>query len=135
MRLSAFLVGLAASASPVMGFDAAFSFPPSFYQSNNTTAYEETTALEASENGYLRFDGRAFNATGFGCPKWILYKQCGESWSNDRLGTSSKNTICTAGCAMSSVSMYLQTRGISSNPGSLNAWLTKNGGYVSGDEL
>lgn len=66
---------------------------------------------------------------------WVLYKQCGESWSNDELGTAAGVTICDAGCAMSSVSMILRTKGANVNPGTLNSWLRNNGGYVSGDLL
>uniref|UniRef100_A0A7S1G6Z6 Peptidase C39-like domain-containing protein n=1 Tax=Bicosoecida sp. CB-2014 TaxID=1486930 RepID=A0A7S1G6Z6_9STRA len=71
------------------------------------------------------------------CGDWVLYKQCGESWSGHALGTSS-NTICSAGCAMSSVAMSLATYhekvgGQRPTPGTLNAWLTDNGGYDDGD--
>ena len=60
-----------------------------------------------------------------------LYKQCGQSWSNDKLADK---TICQVGCLMSSVSMALHSRGKSidgksSNPGTLNAWLKTHGGY------
>ena len=56
---------------------------------------------------------------------------------SDKLGTSS-NTICSAGCAMSCVAMALATykediNGNLANPGNLNTWLNKNGGYASGD--
>jgi hypothetical protein len=66
---------------------------------------------------------------------WTLYKQCGESWSNDMLGTAAGTTICDAGCAMSSLAMALKTKGTDVNPGSLNSWLKAHGGYVGGDEL
>jgi hypothetical protein len=62
-----------------------------------------------------------------------MYKQCGQSWSNDQLGTAAGVTICRAGCAMSSVAMVQQTKGANMNPGTLNKWLRSNGGYVSGD--
>eukprot|EP00049_Salpingoeca_infusionum_P026476 m.25860 g.25860 ORF g.25860 m.25860 type:complete len:187 (+) comp8775_c1_seq1:113-673(+) len=75
----------------------------------------------------------ALNAT-LGCSKWTLYKQCDSSWGNNKLGTSS-NTICSAGCAMSSVAMMLKTKGANYNPGTLNEWLKNNGGYASGDLL
>ncbi len=42
---------------------------------------------------------------------------------------------CQAGCAMSSVAMYLSTRGIPQTPHSLNQWLIGHGGYVSDDLL
>jgi hypothetical protein len=61
-----------------------------------------------------------------------LYKQCDPSWANDQLGTSS-NTICKAGCCMSSVAMGLAGTGRGYNPHTLNIWLKSNGGYVSGD--
>lgn len=63
-----------------------------------------------------------------------LYKQCDSRWGSEQLGTSS-NTICKAGCAMSSCAMGLAGTGHSYNPSTLNKWLTSNGGYVSGDLL
>jgi hypothetical protein len=66
------------------------------------------------------------------CRTYPLYKQCDSKWGNDQLGTSS-NTICKAGCLMSSVSMALSGIGKNYNPGSLNTWLKGHGGYVSGD--
>ncbi|MCB0369154.1 MAG: C39 family peptidase [Bdellovibrionales bacterium] len=61
-----------------------------------------------------------------------LYKQCDSRWGNEQLGTSS-NTICKAGCLMSSVAMALSGIGKSYNPSTLNTWLKGHGGYVSGD--
>jgi hypothetical protein len=61
-----------------------------------------------------------------------MYKQCDAKWGNEQLGTSS-NTICKAGCLMSSVAMALAGCGKNYNPGTLNSWLKANGGYVSGD--
>ena len=61
-----------------------------------------------------------------------LYKQCDPKWGNDHLGTSA-NTICKAGCLMSSASMALSGCGKSYNPGTLNTWLKSNGGYSGGD--
>lgn len=66
------------------------------------------------------------------CRNYPLYKQCDPAWANDQLGTSS-NTICKAGCTMSSASMGLAGTGHSYNPRTLNQWLKANGGYVSGD--
>jgi hypothetical protein len=63
-----------------------------------------------------------------------LYKQCDARWANEQLGTSS-NTICKAGCAMSSAAMGLSGAGHSFTPSTLNTWLKNNGGYVSGDLL
>lgn len=62
-----------------------------------------------------------------------MYKQCDPAWAHDQLGTSATNTICSAGCAMSSVAMGLSGVGSNYNPGTLNQWLKAHGGYVSGD--
>jgi hypothetical protein len=61
-----------------------------------------------------------------------MYKQCDSRWGSEQLGTSS-NTICKAGCLMSSVAMALAGTGKNYNPSSLNGWLKGHGGYVSGD--
>ena len=61
-----------------------------------------------------------------------MYKQCDSRWGSHQLGTSS-NTICKAGCLMSSAAMALAGTGHSYNPDTLNNWLKANGGYVSGD--
>jgi len=72
--------------------------------------------------------------------QYTLYKQCDEPWGNDKLGTGSL-TICEAGCAMSSLSMILNTwkellpKSVSVDPGTLNGWLINNKGYVSTDLL
>ena len=66
------------------------------------------------------------------CRTYPLYKQCDSRWGSEQLGTSA-NTICKAGCLMSSVSMALAGIGKGYNPGSLNTWLKGHGGYVSGD--
>ena len=63
-----------------------------------------------------------------------MYKQCDSQWANDQLGTSS-NTICKAGCLMSSAAMALAGTGHSYNPKTLNQWLKANGGYARGDEF
>lgn len=80
-----------------------------------------------------KWDGKPFNASA-NCAWGPLYKQCDSQWGGNRLGTSSQ-TICQAGCAMSSTAMYLTARGHNENPGTLNAWLNQHGGYVGGDEL
>ncbi len=60
--------------------------------------------------------------------------QCDPAWGSQRLGTSG-DTICSAGCAMSSVTMFVAGRGHSFNPSSMNQWLIQHGGYESGDLL
>jgi len=69
---------------------------------------------------------------------WQRYLQCNSTYGNRPLGTSSSQSICTAGCAMSATSMALATAGIlvngqTANPGSLNSWLIANNGYADGD--
>ena len=66
------------------------------------------------------------------CRTYPIFKQCDDRWRNEQLGTSS-NTICSAGCAMSSVAMGLAGIGKNYNPSTLNQWLKAHGGYVSGD--
>ena len=66
------------------------------------------------------------------------YSQCDGRWKNDKLGTHPSDTICKAGCLMSSVAMMMAGQGVKingqeCNPKTLNQWLTKNGGYASGD--
>lgn len=63
---------------------------------------------------------------------WVSYKQCDSRWANQQLGTCYATTICSAGCAMTSVAMMLKTKGVNIDPGSLDVWLTNNGGYASG---
>lgn len=64
--------------------------------------------------------------------KYPLYKQCDGKWGSEQLGTSS-NTICSAGCLMSSAAMALSGIGNNYNPSTLNTWLNGHGGYVSQD--
>lgn len=62
-----------------------------------------------------------------------LYKQCDSRWGSEKLGTHPTNTICSAGCLMSSAAMALTAVGSSQTPSTLNTWLIGHGGYVSGD--
>ena len=70
-----------------------------------------------------------FTVRGINPPNW---RQCDGSWGSNRLGTCSGDTICSSGCAITSVAMFLAYRGWGGNPGTLNSWLTSNGGYASG---
>merc|ERR1711974_362372 len=72
------------------------------------------------------------------CPAWKMYKQCDSEWGDAQLGTSSSQTICTAGCAMSCVAMAIASyqekiNNALTNPGNLNDWLINNNGYASSD--
>eukprot|EP00825_Cyclidium_porcatum_P037328 TRINITY_DN4100_c0_g1_i1.p1 TRINITY_DN4100_c0_g1~~TRINITY_DN4100_c0_g1_i1.p1 ORF type:complete len:179 (+),score=30.56 TRINITY_DN4100_c0_g1_i1:192-728(+) len=72
-------------------------------------------------------------------PTFPLYKQCDSNWGSQTLGFG-PDTICQAGCLMTSVTMMLHGYGITvdsneSIPPNVNNWLKNHGGYVSGDEF
>eukprot|EP01116_Phalansterium_solitarium_P012882 TRINITY_DN2957_c0_g1_i1.p2 TRINITY_DN2957_c0_g1~~TRINITY_DN2957_c0_g1_i1.p2 ORF type:complete len:211 (-),score=85.89 TRINITY_DN2957_c0_g1_i1:246-830(-) len=64
-----------------------------------------------------------------------LFKQCDPRWGGNQLGGCGGTTICDAGCAMSSVTMFIAGRGYNGNPGTLNSWLNSNGGYADGCDI
>lgn len=51
-----------------------------------------------------------------------LYKQCNPVWENEQLETSTQ-TICSAGCLMSSAVMTISGLGHNYNPSTFNVWL------------
>jgi Peptidase_C39 like family len=57
------------------------------------------------------------------------------AWAAAPLGTSPTETVGSAGCAITAVTMMLRNYGIDTNPGSFNSWLTTNGGYAFDDQL
>jgi peptidase C39-like protein len=57
------------------------------------------------------------------------------AWAGARLGTSPTESIGSAGCAITAVTMMLRYYGINTDPGVFNAWLTANGGYAWDDQL
>jgi len=57
------------------------------------------------------------------------------AWGGAPLGSSPTDTVATAGCAITSVTMMLRYYGINTDPGALNSWLNANGGYANGDQL
>jgi Peptidase_C39 like family len=57
------------------------------------------------------------------------------AWAGARLGSSPTETIGSAGCAITAVTMMLRYYGINTDPGIFNAWLTANGGYWLDDQL
>jgi len=74
------------------------------------------------------------------CGTWSHYYQCDSRWANDPLGTSTVDTICSAGCALTSTTMALYKYNTVVNndiayPPNLNNWLIANGGYVQKDLL
>ena len=57
------------------------------------------------------------------------------AWAGAPLGTSPTESIASAGCAITSVTMMLRYYGMNTDPGAFNAWLTANGGYAYDDQL
>ena len=57
------------------------------------------------------------------------------TWAGAALGTSPTETVASAGCAITSVTMMLRYYGTTTDPGAFNAWLTANGGYAYDDQL
>jgi Peptidase_C39 like family len=57
------------------------------------------------------------------------------AWAGAPLGSSATDTIGSAGCAITSVTMMLRYYGMNTDPGAFNAWLTTNGGYAFDDQL
>ena len=69
--------------------------------------------------------------------QYPLFKQCDPRWGNN---TIKVKTICAVGCLMTSITMALRQRAVlidgkDANPGNLNAWLLKHGGYDAHDDL
>ena len=57
------------------------------------------------------------------------------AWAGAPLGSSATDTIGSAGCAITAVTMMLRYYGMNTDPGAFNAWLTANGGYAFDDQL
>jgi hypothetical protein len=57
------------------------------------------------------------------------------NWAGAQLGDSPRESIGSAGCAVTSVAMLLAYYGVQTSPRRLNDWLTANGGYAEGDLL
>lgn len=58
-------------------------------------------------------------------------RQCEQTYSGDQLGNCTDETICSAGCAMTCMTMILNTNGVDVDSGQLNTWLVDNNGYTS----
>ena len=63
------------------------------------------------------------------------FNQRSAQWSREALGSDRVDTIGSAGCALTAVTMVTAAYGYSTNPGALNRWLTANGGYLENDLL
>jgi Peptidase_C39 like family len=86
---------------------------------NATTFKSDGIILKAASNVTVKSYG------------WTEFKQCDSRWANQQLGTCDE-TLCSAGCAMTSVAMMLNTKGTGHDPSTLDFWLTDNGGYSGG---
>jgi hypothetical protein len=64
-----------------------------------------------------------------------VMSQQNPAWAKAPLGSSPTDTIGSAGCAITAVTMMLRYYGIDTDPGAFNAWLTANGGYAFDDQL
>jgi hypothetical protein len=64
-----------------------------------------------------------------------IFGQRAHQWSRDALGTDPVDTIGSAGCALTAVTMVTAAYGYSTNPQLLNRWLTEHGGYIENDLL
>ena len=71
----------------------------------------------------------------FAAPPVPTFSQRSLQWSKDALGSDRVDTIGSAGCALTAVTMVTAAYGYSTNPGMLNRWLTANGGYLENDLL
>lgn len=63
-----------------------------------------------------------FTSTGF--------SQRDSAWGPARLGTSPSHTLASAGCLVTAAAEMMYRWNIKTDPGKLNRWLSKNGGYA-----
>jgi hypothetical protein len=96
----------------------------------------DKSTLSAGDPSLFKSDGQiVYNATSDAKGSWVMYKQCDSKWAYQELGYCASLTICSAGCAMSSVAMMLKTKGANVDPASLDSYLTQHGGYVNGCDI
>lgn len=104
----------------------------------SASAYSEEIrkSLTAGDPSQFKADPTIqYNVTSEGKGSWVMYKQCDSRWANQELGYCAGTTICSAGCAMTSVAMMLKTKGAGVDPSSLDSYLTHNGGYANGCDI
>src|SRR5207248_8229690 len=68
-------------------------------------------------------------------PAVPTFSQRSAQWSREALGSDPIDTIGSAGCALTAVTMVTAAYGYSTNPQQLNRWLTDHGGYIENDLL
>ena len=103
---------------------------------SNVSSYSNT-ALDTSTTYYYKVC--AYNLAGHSeysneacCINVPIFKQCDSQWGSNQLGTCSIETICSHGCAVTSVAMILKYYGVDTDPEDLNTWLKNNSGYGEG---
>src|SRR5256885_12054916 len=68
-------------------------------------------------------------------PAVPTFSQRSAQWSRQALGSDRVDTIGSAGCALTAVTMVTAAYGYATNPQRLNRWLTAHGGYIENDLL
>src|SRR2546428_4082196 len=68
-------------------------------------------------------------------PSVPTFSQRSAQWSRDALGSDPVDTIGSAGCALTAVTMVTAAYGYPTNPQQLNRWLTEHGGFNQNDLL
>jgi peptidoglycan hydrolase-like protein with peptidoglycan-binding domain len=114
------------------GFDRPGSSPSRPSSSSGNTG-GTSSAAPANNTGATRAsgpvkdnDGRQFPTSADGTP---IFRQGDPQWGSRRLGTGS--SLSAAGCAMTSMAMAVsKITGNVINPGEMDQYLDKNGGYV-----
>jgi hypothetical protein len=61
-----------------------------------------------------------------------FFRQCGDPWRNDQLGFCAGKTICSHGCAITSIAMVFKHFRLNTDPQHLNNWLKGHSGYADG---
>lgn len=104
-------------------------FPPKRYAVNITTKEIDRIAVNLPDPGE-KIDLTKTN------PLIEIYSQRDPLWADKMLGTCAKQTLESAGCTISAISMVLEYFGIKNNPIELNSKLTSNlEGYFNGCDV
>jgi len=113
------------------GFDRPTSKPSTKPAGSPAPSAPSAPAPSTGSAGPVRdSNGRQYPTSADGTP---MYRQGDSEWGSRTLGSSS--SLAAAGCAMTATSMAVsKITGKAINPGQMDAWLDKNGGY-SGNGL
>lgn len=105
---------------------------------NQGLDYKQT--LKGTYGGIYEFTSNCSGSSNAATGDYTSWKQYGAPWSSIHLGKS-KNTIKSAGCLATSISMLVAKSGVSTNvsgelnPGTFVQALSKNGGFSSSGNL